>query len=188
MSEMSRLERRYRRLLAWYPARHRRTYGEEMIGVLLASAPDGHQHPRLAESFDLVRGGLQTRLRSVRTGLLDIGWRDALTICSVALPSWSCATREHSRLAGATARNPDSAAGELDRRLRVRRCWRGDHRQLLGPAGMGRSSGLDRDRGNHSDWNSPHDPGTSRAGADLAPGRPGLPMDGVGHRGGKRPE
>ena len=48
MSEMSRLERRYRRLLAWYPARHRRTYGEEMIGVLLASAPDGQQHPRLA--------------------------------------------------------------------------------------------------------------------------------------------
>ena len=26
------LERRYRRLLACYPAEHRRTYGEEMIG------------------------------------------------------------------------------------------------------------------------------------------------------------
>jgi len=33
------LERRYRRLLAWYPADYRRAYGEEMVGVLLASAP-----------------------------------------------------------------------------------------------------------------------------------------------------
>jgi hypothetical protein len=31
------LERWYRRLLAWFPAEHRRVYGEEMVGVLLAS-------------------------------------------------------------------------------------------------------------------------------------------------------
>jgi hypothetical protein len=86
MRAMSRLERRYRRLLAWYPAQHRRIYGEEMIGVLLASAPDGQRRPRLAESFDLVRGGLRTRLRAVRTGFLDISWRDALTVYSIALP------------------------------------------------------------------------------------------------------
>ena len=35
---MTALERCYRRLLSWYPAGHRRAYGEEMIGVLLASA------------------------------------------------------------------------------------------------------------------------------------------------------
>ncbi len=66
MSEISPLERRYRRLLAWYPAEHRRAHGEEMIGVLLASASDGQQHPRLADSLDLIRGGLRIRLRAIR--------------------------------------------------------------------------------------------------------------------------
>ena len=80
MSEMTPLERRYRRLLAWYPAEHRRTFGEEMIGVLLAPAPDGERHPRLADSLDLFRGGLQTRLRQLRTGRLDLTWLDALLL------------------------------------------------------------------------------------------------------------
>ena len=35
------LERQYRRLLAAYPAEHRREHGEEMIGVLLAAARPG---------------------------------------------------------------------------------------------------------------------------------------------------
>ena len=39
------LERRYRRLLACYPVEHRRVYGEEMIGVLLASTPNGQRQP-----------------------------------------------------------------------------------------------------------------------------------------------
>jgi hypothetical protein len=87
MSEMSRLERRYRRLLAWYPVQHRRTYGEEMIGVLLASAPDGQQRPRLADTADLIRGGLRTRLRQIRAGHMDPKWRDALAVYSVAVPA-----------------------------------------------------------------------------------------------------
>ena len=33
MSDAAILERSYRRLLAWYPAAHRTTYGEEIIGV-----------------------------------------------------------------------------------------------------------------------------------------------------------
>jgi hypothetical protein len=37
MNDSLALERRYRRLLVWFPAEHRREYGEEMIGVLLAS-------------------------------------------------------------------------------------------------------------------------------------------------------
>ena len=47
------LERRYRRLLAWFPAKHRRVYGEEMIGVLLASAPDGQDRPAAGEITNL---------------------------------------------------------------------------------------------------------------------------------------
>jgi hypothetical protein len=38
MTDISALERRYRRLLAVYPPAHRRVHGEEMVGVLLASA------------------------------------------------------------------------------------------------------------------------------------------------------
>ena len=53
------LERRYRRLLAWYPAQHRRTYGEEMVGVLLAAAPDGSSRPGSADAANLIRGGLR---------------------------------------------------------------------------------------------------------------------------------
>jgi len=39
------LERRYRRLLAWYSDEHPGVHGEEMIGVLLASAGGGRRRP-----------------------------------------------------------------------------------------------------------------------------------------------
>jgi hypothetical protein len=86
MSGEGTLERRYRRLLAWYPAEHRRAYGEEMIGVLLAAAPDGSIRPGLAGAFDLIRGGLRARLRSGLRWLAGIGWPDALAVCSVTVP------------------------------------------------------------------------------------------------------
>ena len=53
------LERRYRRLLAWFPAEHRTFYAEEMIGVLLASAPDDQSRPGGAETVDWVLGRAQ---------------------------------------------------------------------------------------------------------------------------------
>lgn len=80
------LERRYRRLLIAFPADHRREYGEEMIGVLLASTPQGRRRPRLADALDLVMGGLQARFRALDAGLADARWPDALAVCSVALP------------------------------------------------------------------------------------------------------
>jgi hypothetical protein len=80
------LERRYRRLLAAFPADHKREYGEEMIGVLLASTPDGRRRPKLADAFDLMASGLRARLRPGRTGLPDANWRDALAVCSLAIP------------------------------------------------------------------------------------------------------
>lgn len=81
------LERRYRRLLAWFPAEHRHTYGEEMIGVLLASAPDGQGRPAPGDVADLVSSGLRTRLRTwsgVRK--IDPRWADALAAYTVAAP------------------------------------------------------------------------------------------------------
>jgi len=80
------LERRYRRLLVWFPAEHRREYGEEMIGVLLASTPQGRRRPRLADAFDLMTGGLRARLSRQGAGLGDARWPDALAVCSAALP------------------------------------------------------------------------------------------------------
>lgn len=86
MNDPLALERRYRRLLAWFPAEHRREYGEEMIGVLLASAPEGRRRPRLADAVDLMTGGLRARLRRRGGGLSDAHWPDSLAVCSVGLP------------------------------------------------------------------------------------------------------
>jgi hypothetical protein len=87
MSGANVLERRYRRLLAWFPAEHRHVYGEEMVGVLLASAPDGQRRPGPGEVIDLAAGGLRARLQSfLRAGRLDHDWRDALAVFSVAAP------------------------------------------------------------------------------------------------------
>jgi len=63
MSDQAKLERRYRRLLAWYPALFRREHGEELIAVVMACSPDGQSRPGLAASADLIRSGLWMRLR-----------------------------------------------------------------------------------------------------------------------------
>jgi len=86
MTDGGALERRYRRLLAWYPAAHRTNYGEEMVGVLLAAAPDGARRPGLAGAADLIRGGLRARLRSGLRWLSGTDWPDALAVCSIAIP------------------------------------------------------------------------------------------------------
>ena len=52
--EAGRLERSYRRLLFFYPARYRRVHEEEMVGVLLTAAPAGQRRPGIAEAADLI--------------------------------------------------------------------------------------------------------------------------------------
>jgi hypothetical protein len=63
MSDSPELERRYRRLLAWYPPAFRRERGAEMLGVLMDSASDDQQRVALADALDLARGALIIRLR-----------------------------------------------------------------------------------------------------------------------------
>ncbi len=90
MSDLAALERHYRALLAWYPPAHRRTYGEEMIGVLLAAAPAGKKRPSPMDAIDLMVGGLRTRLRLLRTAGDGPGasgsWRNTVAIFSLIVP------------------------------------------------------------------------------------------------------
>lgn len=72
MTERSKLERRYRRLLMCYPRTFRRDTGEELLAVLLTSATVNRRRPGLADTADLVVSGLRMRLfpqapRSPRT-------------------------------------------------------------------------------------------------------------------------
>lgn len=67
MSGAAQLERAYRRLVAWYPRSFRRENEEEIITVLLATAPDGQRRPGLAESADLIRGAVRMRMGLSRT-------------------------------------------------------------------------------------------------------------------------
>jgi hypothetical protein len=64
MSNRNDLERRYRRLLGWYPRTFRRDHEEEVLAVLMADAREGQRRPGLAASADLIRSGLWMRLRS----------------------------------------------------------------------------------------------------------------------------
>jgi hypothetical protein len=67
MSESRQLELAYRRLVAFYPRSFRRENEEEIVTVLLATAPDGQRRPGIAESVDLLRGAVRMRMNLSRT-------------------------------------------------------------------------------------------------------------------------
>jgi hypothetical protein len=66
MTDSTRLERRYRRLLAFYPKAFRHEQEQEILAVLMAAAAEGQQRPRLAESVDLLSSAIFMRLRQIR--------------------------------------------------------------------------------------------------------------------------
>ena len=66
MTDSRRLERRYRRLLAFYPRAFRREHEEEILSVLMATAANGQQRPRLAESADLLKSAIFMRVRQTK--------------------------------------------------------------------------------------------------------------------------
>jgi hypothetical protein len=82
----ARLERGYRRLLAFYPAAHRRVHEEEMLAVLMTQAPAGKRRPGIAEAADLLLGALRIRCQPPGGDMAEPGWRDALAVLSVILP------------------------------------------------------------------------------------------------------
>ncbi|HEY6745831.1 MAG TPA: hypothetical protein VI357_08930 [Mycobacteriales bacterium] len=78
------LERRYRRLLAWYPRAYRAEHEDEMLGVLLAGAAG--RRPGLGERADLVLGGLRIRARHAVRAFPGSGVADALAAVSLLVP------------------------------------------------------------------------------------------------------
>ena len=80
LTDDSQLERGYRRLLALYPARHRRVHEEEMLAVLMTAAAEGQRRPGLADTADLIIGALRVRCQALRGGVP--GWRGALALMS----------------------------------------------------------------------------------------------------------
>ena len=63
MSDSTDLERRYRRLLAFYPRAFRREHEQEILSVLMATAVAGQRRPGLGEAADLLRNAASMRLR-----------------------------------------------------------------------------------------------------------------------------
>ena len=62
MTDISPLERGYRRVLACYPKAFRRESEEEIVAVLLATAHEGQRRVGLAEAADLLMGALRMHL------------------------------------------------------------------------------------------------------------------------------
>jgi len=112
MSEMTGLERGYRRLVAFFPRSFRAENSEEIITVLLATASEGQRRPGLSESFDLLAGafrmhmGLSRAPRSVVTAvrLMCLGAIAELAVLVTVLVT------EGSMRAQAAARYPHYAA------------------------------------------------------------------------------
>ena len=66
MTDSTHLERRYRRLLAFYPKAFRRERDQEILSVLMAGAAESQRWPRMAESFDLLTNAISMRVRQTR--------------------------------------------------------------------------------------------------------------------------
>jgi hypothetical protein len=90
MNDDSDLERRYRRLLACYPAAFRREREHEMLSVLMAGAEQDQRWPRLGEVADLLRSATFMRLRSrLRTSWAwEYGHRRVMVPVRVLIGIW----------------------------------------------------------------------------------------------------
>ncbi|WP_155371126.1 hypothetical protein [Catellatospora vulcania] len=82
---MTTLERRYRRLLRWYPKSYRDSRGDEIVSTLLDLAPPGRRRPTPAEAADLIEGGLRCRLGVARVDGLDDGLAHAAPVALALL-------------------------------------------------------------------------------------------------------
>lgn len=86
MSDSERLERGYRRLLAWYPRVYRREHEEEILAVLMAGARRGQRRPGVGESANIAMSALRVRFRRRGRAVSNPAAADAVALFSVAAP------------------------------------------------------------------------------------------------------
>jgi hypothetical protein len=101
-----RLERRYRRLLASYPAAHRAEYDDEMIGVLMSATAPDQTRPGVREAVNLIASGLRARLRTILRGASSTAWRDAAGVFGFLTPVLIAAMSGYQAVADLTGRGP----------------------------------------------------------------------------------
>ncbi len=77
------LERRYRRLLAWYPAAYRAANADDMLGVALARSAPGQRWPEPGEAVNLIVSGAGERLAGM---LRQPDHRDTAAVLAIAGP------------------------------------------------------------------------------------------------------
>jgi hypothetical protein len=77
------LERRYRRLLGWYPRAYRAANADDMLGVALARSGPGRRWPEPGEAVNLIVSGIGERLGGV---LRQPDRRDTAAVLAVAGP------------------------------------------------------------------------------------------------------
>jgi hypothetical protein len=77
------LERRYRRLLAWYPAAYRAANADDMLGVALARSASGQRWPEPGEAVNLIVSGIGERLGGI---LPRPDQRDTASVLAIAGP------------------------------------------------------------------------------------------------------
>jgi hypothetical protein len=77
------LERRYRRLLAWYPAAYRAANADDMLGVALARSASGQRWPEPGETVNLIVSGTGERLGGMLRGP---DRRDTAAVLAIAGP------------------------------------------------------------------------------------------------------
>jgi hypothetical protein len=77
------LERRYRRLLGWYPRAYRAANADDMLGVALARSAPGRRWPEPGEAVNLIISGTGERLGGM---LRQPDGRDTAAVLAIAGP------------------------------------------------------------------------------------------------------
>jgi hypothetical protein len=70
VNDVADLERRYRRLLAWYPRVFRDEHEAEILAVLMAGADEGQQRPARGEAANLLKHALVMRFGRHQGGIM----------------------------------------------------------------------------------------------------------------------
>jgi hypothetical protein len=96
----SRLERRYRRLVRFYPAEWRQRYGEELVGTLLDASDGRRRRPSLREAAALIAGAARERIRQTGVSTPAAVVRDGLHIGATLIVAANASISVFSAYAG----------------------------------------------------------------------------------------